>query len=174
MAERDLDPDRLGDHLDRLYRAAWGLCGSREDAEDLVQETYARVLRKRRRLRDSDELGYLLRALQNTHISRYRAAGRRVREVGLPEDDGLLPDLGAGAVTPERHLAAQELYAAIAALPADFRAAVIAVDVMGLSYREAADALGTKEATITSRVHRGRRRLATALREPEATGPVGS
>ncbi len=41
--ERQLDPARLGDHLDRLYRAAWALAGSREDAEDLVQETYARV-----------------------------------------------------------------------------------------------------------------------------------
>jgi hypothetical protein len=41
--ERTLDPAQLGDHLDRLYRAAWALCGSREDAEDLVQETYARV-----------------------------------------------------------------------------------------------------------------------------------
>ena len=49
--ESTLDPARLGDHLDRLYRAAWALCGSREDAEDLVQETYARVLRRPRVLR---------------------------------------------------------------------------------------------------------------------------
>src|SRR3954451_7069339 len=42
--EPPLDPARIGDHVDRLYRAAWALCGSREDAEDLVQETYARVL----------------------------------------------------------------------------------------------------------------------------------
>jgi DNA-directed RNA polymerase specialized sigma24 family protein len=47
--ERTLDPARLGDHIDRLYRAAWALCGSREDAEDLVQETYARVLARPRR-----------------------------------------------------------------------------------------------------------------------------
>ena len=40
----ELERDALGDHLDRLYRAAWALCGSREDAEDLVQETYTRVL----------------------------------------------------------------------------------------------------------------------------------
>ena len=46
--QRLLDPDSLGDHVDRLYRAAWGLCGSREDAEDLVQETYAKVLAKPR------------------------------------------------------------------------------------------------------------------------------
>src|ERR1044072_7387421 len=57
-----LDPDRLGDHIDRLYRAAWALSGSREDAEDLVQETYARVLSRPRLLRREDDLGYLLRA----------------------------------------------------------------------------------------------------------------
>ena len=47
---RLLDPARLADHVDRLYRAAWLLCGSREDAEDLVQDTYARVLSRPRRL----------------------------------------------------------------------------------------------------------------------------
>jgi hypothetical protein len=59
-AGRQLDRERLGDHFDRLFRAAWALCGSREDAEDLVQETYARVLRKRRLLHGDDDLGYLL------------------------------------------------------------------------------------------------------------------
>ena len=44
---RELDPEHLGDHFDRLFRAAWALTGAREDAEDLVQETYAHVLRKR-------------------------------------------------------------------------------------------------------------------------------
>ena len=68
--ERTLDPARLGDHLDRLYRAAWALCGSREDAEDLVQETYARVLAGPRLLRNEDDLGYLLRALRNTFLNR--------------------------------------------------------------------------------------------------------
>ncbi len=72
--ERQLDPEALGDHIDRLYRAAWGLCGSREEAEDLVQETFARVLRKPRFLRSEDDLGYLLRVLRNTFFS--PAAGR--------------------------------------------------------------------------------------------------
>jgi RNA polymerase sigma-70 factor, ECF subfamily len=57
--ERQLDPKELGDHIDRLYRAAWGLCGSREDAEELVQETFANVLRKPRLLRSDDDIGYL-------------------------------------------------------------------------------------------------------------------
>ena len=83
---RRLDPDHLGDHLDRLYRAAWALCGSREDAEDLVQETYARVLQKPRLLRSDDDLGYLLRVLRNTYFSRLRAAARRPRADPLPDE----------------------------------------------------------------------------------------
>ncbi len=93
-AGRPLDPDSLGDHIDRLYRAAWSLCGSREDAEDLVQETFARVLRKPRLLRGDDDLGYLLRVLRNTFISSYRAAARRPRETALGEDVELVPDHG--------------------------------------------------------------------------------
>ena len=75
--ERQLDPEALGDHIDRLYRAAWSLCGSREEAEDLVQETFERVLRRPRFLRSEDDLGYLLRVLRNTFFSQRRAAGRR-------------------------------------------------------------------------------------------------
>src|ERR671936_3163344 len=55
--ERTLDPSSLGDHIDRLFRAAWALSGSRVDAEDLVQETFARVLAKPRRIRNEDDLG---------------------------------------------------------------------------------------------------------------------
>src|SRR3712207_1707653 len=69
---RPLDPSTLGDHVDRLFRAAWALCGKREDAEDLVQETYARVLAKPRLLRGGDDLGYLLRVMHNTFVSRHR------------------------------------------------------------------------------------------------------
>src|SRR3954465_15408946 len=74
---RVLDPARAADHLDRLYRGALALCGSRECAEDLVQDTYVRVLARPRWLRHDDDLGYLLRALRNTFISRQRAARRR-------------------------------------------------------------------------------------------------
>ena len=65
--ERQLDPGSLGDHIDRLYRAAWGLCGSHAEAEDLVQETFARVLQKPRLLRSEDDLGYLLRVYKVEH-----------------------------------------------------------------------------------------------------------
>jgi RNA polymerase sigma-70 factor (ECF subfamily) len=160
-APRELDRERLGDHFDRLYRAAWALCGSREDAEDLVQETYERVLRKRRLLHSDDDLGYLLRVLRNAHFSRLRAAGRRVRSEPLPEDLDQLED--ASAPDPEAALEARELYALIAALPVDFREALVAVDVLGLSYREAARALRVREGTITTRLYRARQRLAQTL-----------
>jgi RNA polymerase sigma-70 factor (ECF subfamily) len=157
----ELDPESLGDHVDRLYRAAWGLCGSREDAEDLVQETFSRVLSKRRFVRSDDDLGYLLSVLRNVHISSHRTRMRRPQEVAMPEDPSIIPD--PRAATPERHLETAELYAAIARLPEAFRDAVVAVDLMGLSYREAARALKTREATITTRVYRGRQRLALEL-----------
>jgi RNA polymerase sigma-70 factor (ECF subfamily) len=61
---RILDPQSLAQHVDRLYRAAWALCGSPHDAEDLVQETFVNVLKRPRLLRDGNEIGYLLRALK--------------------------------------------------------------------------------------------------------------
>jgi RNA polymerase sigma-70 factor, ECF subfamily len=169
-ALRRLDPDRLGDHFDRLFRAAWALCGSREDAEDLVQETYAQVLRKRRLLRGQDDLGYLLRVLRNTYFSRLRAASRRVRPDPLPDDLDRLEDRSAPG--PQAALEAREVFEAIAALPPDFREALVAIDVAGLSYGEAARALRVREATITTRLFRARRRVAETLggKDPGAAG----
>jgi RNA polymerase sigma-70 factor, ECF subfamily len=159
-SERQLDPEALGDHIDRLYRAAWGLCGSREEAEDLVQETFAHVLRKPRLLRSQDDLGYLLRVLRNTFFSQRRAAARRPQTNPLP-DDVELED--RTATRPESRIESAELYAAIAALPDDFRDALVAIDLVGLSYGEAASALGVREATITTRLHRARQRVARIL-----------
>jgi RNA polymerase sigma-70 factor (ECF subfamily) len=167
--ERHLDPEALGDHIDRLYRAAWGLCGSREEAEDLVQETFARVLQKPRLLRSEDDLGYLLRVLRNTFFSSRRTAARRPQTVALPDELELVED--RLATQPEARLESAELYAAIAALPDDFRDALVAIDVVGLSYREAARLLRVREATITTRLHRARQRVARALtaeRDPAA------
>jgi RNA polymerase sigma-70 factor (ECF subfamily) len=162
---RRLDPERLGDHLDRLYRAAWALTGSREDAEDLVQETYARILKRPRLLRSEDDLGYLLRVLRNTHFSAHRAAKRRLRPEPLPDDLDRVEDRSASQ--PEEALDAKELYELIAELPEVFRDALVAVDLLGLSYREAAQALRVREATVTTRLYRARLRLAGAL---ETTG----
>ncbi len=160
-----LDPARLGDHLDRLFRAAWALCGSREEAEDLVQETFARVLARPRWLRSGDDLGYLMRVLRNTMISRRRDEGRRIRTVGFPEDGD--PIDTRGDARPEHVAEVREVFAAIAALPPDLRDALVAVNVVGLSYAEAGRLLGAKEATVTTRLHRARRRV-TGRVEPAA------
>lgn len=156
---RRLNPDDLGDHLDRLYRAAWGLCGDREEAEDLVQDTCARVLARPRWLRGSDDLGYLLRALRNTQVSRARARERRPRttDLGEPVELRVRWDPGASDETAA-------LFDAIAGLPRDFREALVAIDLIGLTYREAARALRVREATIATRVHRARLRVAAELR----------
>jgi RNA polymerase sigma-70 factor, ECF subfamily len=154
---RTLDPSRLGDHLDRLYRAAWALSGSREDAEDLVQETYAQVLARPRFLRNDDDLGYLLRALRNTFLKQKRAESRRLRPGPLPEQLDVVADPRARG--PEAALEAAELYAAIAELPADYRDVLVAVDVTGLSYVETARALKIPEGTVMSRLYRARQQV---------------
>jgi RNA polymerase sigma-70 factor (ECF subfamily) len=164
---RELDRGRLGDHIDRLYRAAWALCGTREQAEDLVQETFARVIARPRLLRNEDDLGYLLRALRNTFLTGRRTAGRR--PVSEPLDLRLNLIENNGARMPETAVLAKELYAAIAALPPKCRDALVAVDVIGLSYREAGLALQVRTETITSRLYRARMLVAVELRDAEQT-----
>jgi RNA polymerase sigma-70 factor (ECF subfamily) len=154
---RPPDPARLGDHLDRLYRAAWALCGSREEAEDLVQETYVRVLARPRLLRREDDLGYLLRALRNTFLNQRRSEARRVKPVQLPDGLDLVAD--RRALEPHAALEASEVYAAVAALTDDFRDVLVAVDVAGLSYKEAASALRIPEGTVMSRLYRARQQI---------------
>jgi RNA polymerase sigma-70 factor (ECF subfamily) len=161
IQERQLDPQALGDHIDRLYRAARALCGSREEAEDLVQETFTRVLRRPRTLRADDDVGYLLRTLRNTFLSTRRAASRRPRTEPLPDRLEFVEDRRAARA--EASAEAAEAYAAISVLPDDFRDALVAIDVVGLSYREAAHSLGVREATIATRLHRARQRVAHAL-----------
>jgi len=155
--ERPLDSARLGDHLDRLFRAAWALCGTPEDAEDLVQETYARVLGRRRLLRNDDDLGYLLRTLRNTFLTQKRSEGRRLRPDPLPDQLDLVAD--PHAREPQAAVEAGEVYAAIAALPDDFRDVLVAVDVTGLSYKEAARVLKIQEGTVMSRLFRARQQV---------------
>jgi RNA polymerase sigma-70 factor (ECF subfamily) len=169
-APRTLDPASLPDHVDRLYRAAWALSGSRDEADDLVQETFARVLAKPRLLRGDDDLGYLLRVLRNTFLTGRRTAGRRPRTVAAAADDGGHPDPRTGT-SAESALEAREAFAAIAGLPPKYREAIVAVDIVGLSYREAARALGTREATITSRLFRARQQVVRTL---DGTAPERS
>jgi RNA polymerase sigma-70 factor, ECF subfamily len=157
-----LDPQSLPQHVDRLYRAAWALCGSPHDAEDLVQETFARVLARPRLLRGQDELAYLMRVLRNTFLTQRRTAGRRPQNARVTLDDIELADPRTGD-RPDHALQAKEVFGAISGLPDNYRLALVAVDVVGLSYREAAKALGTREATIATRVFRGRERVAREM-----------
>jgi RNA polymerase sigma-70 factor (ECF subfamily) len=166
-----LDPQSLTRHIDRLYRAAWGLCGSREDAEDLVQDTFARVLAKPRDLRGGDELAYLMKVLRNTFLTSRRTASRRPHTAAQLEEE-LAADERASA-QPDHALQVRELYAAVAELPEDFRLALVAVDILGLSYREAGEALGAREATITTRLFRARKRVVRTLAGDADGGETG-
>lgn len=167
---RTLDPQSLTQHVDRLYRAAWALCGSREDAEDLVQETFTRVLARPRLLSGDDELYYLMRVLRNTFFTSRRTASRRPVTVATLEDISAVDTRSLDQ--PEQALEMREMYATIASLPEDRRLALVAVDVLGLSYREAARALRVREATITTRLFRARQQVAKQLRsEPDSPTP---
>ena len=127
-----LAPQALVAHRAVLYRVARALCHSHHDAEDLVQETFARVLARPRVLRPGNDLSYLVRALRNTYTSGRRVAARRPAVVQMPSEDPVaVLDVPASAE-------ARGVMAAIAAAPRAYRDAVVAVDVLGLSYEQAA------------------------------------
>src|SRR5215208_3643920 len=134
---RTLDPARLGDHIDRLYRAACALTGSRVAADDL---------------------GYLLKTMRNLFYDQRRQAARRATEPVDPEDFDRVP----GRAGPEEMVEQRELLGAIAELPEEFRDVLVAVDVAGLSYKEAARLLGVPEGTVMSRLYRARKRVIEA------------
>ena len=159
-----LDPGVLGAHRRHLLRAAWALCGSRENAEDLVQETVARILSRPRLLRGEDELPYLMQALRNTFATSRRTAARRPRVVTALDELDAVDD--RASAHPEDAVITSQVFPAIGQLPESLRLALVAVDVAGLSYREAAQVLGAPETTITTRLHRARKRVAREL-DPE-------
>ncbi len=140
-----------------------------------MQETFARVLARPRSLRRSEQLPYLMQALRNTHLTSLRTASRRPRTTELPADES--STMHSNLARPDAALEQHAALEAIAALPEDFRDALVAVDIVGLSYREAGRALGVPEATITTRLFRARQRVARSLSdEPagrrEATGMI--
>ena len=155
-----LDADSALCHLDRLVAAARSLCGNHADADDLVQDVYVALLRRPRRLKGGSELAYLMTMLRNAQIDRYRTAARRqttaLEDVEEPED----PRSG---LRPERAAEHREVLDAVARLESPFRETVVAVDVLGLSYAEAAQALGVPVGTVMSRLARGRERAVAAL-----------
>jgi RNA polymerase sigma-70 factor (ECF subfamily) len=153
-----LDPDAAADHRSRLLAVARSLCGSTHLAEDLTQETYARVLARPRRLSDGADFPYLVRALRNVANDHWRSERRRPVVVGEVDDDHPSTDRN-----PEAAVIAGEVYTAVAGLPEDFRRVVQAVDVLGLSYGQTARTLRIPPGTVMSRLYRGRSRLAGAL-----------
>jgi RNA polymerase sigma-70 factor, ECF subfamily len=159
---RTLDPDTLGDHFDRLFRAAWALSGSREDAEDLVQDTYERVLKRPRIVRHDDDLGYLYRTLRNTFFNARRTASRRPRVTA--ELEGFDAPSTRSDSDPALAVETNLVFEAIAALPEAMREVLVAVDVIGLSYAEAGKALNVHENTIPTRLARARLKVGEALR----------
>jgi RNA polymerase sigma-70 factor (ECF subfamily) len=139
------------------------MCGSRQLAEDLVQETYVKVLSRPRLLRRDDDLGYLIKALRNTWYSHLRT--ERVRRAASAPNGAAPDDLESRTTRgdPEASLEASTVLDAVSQLPIQYREAVTAVDVAGLSYAEAARALGVRQGTVMSRLYRGREQVALTL-----------
>jgi RNA polymerase sigma-70 factor (ECF subfamily) len=164
-----LDVDSALRHLDRMAASARALCGNQADADDLVQDVYLSLLQRPRRLKRGSEVAYLMTMLRNAQVDRYRGAARRqtssLEDADEPEDprSGLRPDRAA------EH---REVLDAVHAIESPFREAVVAVDVLGLSYKEAAQALGVPVGTVMSRLARGRERVIGAL-EPLPEGTRG-
>ena len=158
---RVLQPDEAASHLTRLYRLAWSLCGSPHVAEDLVQETYLRVLARPRRMRNSDSFAYLARTLRNVTTDHRRSESSRERR-RLPADEVDPPDHRATG-DPVLALLAGEVYGAVSGLPDHHRDVVAAVDVAGLTYGEAARKLDIPVGSVMSRLYRARDRLADTL-----------
>jgi RNA polymerase sigma-70 factor (ECF subfamily) len=145
-------------HASAVFRFAWGLCGDRSTAEDIVSETFVRVLTRAPRIETRTALAYLLAVARNTFITGQR---RRRHEVPLPEE---LPAPEAG---PPRRLDDQirleTVLQALRELPEGERAALLLRVDHDLSYDEIASALGTSTGAARVRVHRARLRLARAL-----------
>jgi RNA polymerase sigma-70 factor, ECF subfamily len=155
---RPLDPRTLERHLPRLMRAARAMSGSEHEAEDLVQETCVRVLARPRRVTADDELGYLLGALRNVFLNERRGQRRRLSATPVQRDVA-----APRSAEPDRRAEQRAVYAAIAALPPEQRDAVVAVDVVGLRYDEAARLLDCTSSTLGTRLYRARARLADSL-----------
>jgi RNA polymerase sigma factor (sigma-70 family) len=152
-------------HSARVYRLAYRLTGNRADAEDLTQEVFIRVFRSLDSYTPGTFEGWLHRITTNLFLDQARRRSR-VRLDSLGDSASLLPaETGPGS--PERgfeHLNLDlDVQAALDALPAGHRAAVVLCDIEGLSYEEIAVTLGIKTGTVRSRIHRARARLRDAL-----------
>jgi RNA polymerase sigma-70 factor (ECF subfamily) len=161
---------------DQVYRVARHLAGSREEAEDLVQETYARAFRSWRSYQPGTNLrAWLLRILTNLNIDRGRRAQRTPPMQGLEANDYFLYDRlteSDGGVSDEdrvvERLSQDDIVTALSAVPHDFRDVIVLVDIGDFSYQDAANILDIPIGTVMSRLHRGRRILKRELAESVA------
>ncbi len=158
---------------DQVYRVARHLANSREDAEELVQETYARAFRSWRSFTPGTNLrAWLLRILTNLNIDRGRRQQRAPQMQPLEANDYYLYDRlaedGDGPTDEDRvveRLSQDDIVTALAEVPHDFRDVVVLVDIGDFSYADAAQILDIPVGTVMSRLHRGRRVLKGALAE---------
>jgi len=163
-------------HTDALYGAAYRLTRNPRDAEDLVQDSLLRAYRFWDSFeQDSNCKAWLLRIVTNTFINEYqrKKRSREVLDAATAEQDttdGILVHADASdRQSPERALldrsVSDDVQRSLDALPDDFRTAVVLCDVQGLSYKEIAEIMQTPVGTVMSRLFRGRKLLAAALRE---------
>lgn len=159
-------------HVEVLYRVALSLTGQPADAEDLVQDTLVRAFRAVDRFDGAHPRAWLLTILRNTNVNRNR--GRRPELIRDGETAALtLERLAQPAPASEDVVISREFEAVVAdslaMLPDKHRTVVTLVDIEGLTYREAADALGVPRGTVMSRLHRARARIRARL---EVAGAV--
>ena len=152
-------------HVDELYGLARHLCGNTSDAEDLVQDTYARALAGAARFEEGSNLrAWLFRILRNCFIDQAR---RRNIVLEIPDDaiDARVSETwDATSLEQLRYITADEVARAIASLPIEFRF-VVYLDIEGFSEAESADILRCAPGTVKSRLSRAKARLRTALRD---------
>ena len=153
---------------DQVYRVARRLTGSREEAEDLVQDTYARAFRSWRQFQPGTNLrAWLLRILTNLNIDRGRRVQRTPEQTPLEEGDyylynrleSTIPDENPDEERVLEQLSQNAVVEALAEVPHDFRDVLVLVDIGEFSYADAAQILDIPIGTVMSRLHRGRRIL---------------
>jgi RNA polymerase sigma-70 factor (ECF subfamily) len=163
---------------DQVYRVARHLVGSREEAEDLMQETYARAFRSWKSFQPGTNLrAWLLRILTNLNIDRGRRQQRTPDMQPLEEGDyflyNKLEEASDGPTDEERvveRLSQNDVVSALSDVPHDFRDVVVLVDIGDFTYADAAQILDIPIGTVMSRLHRGRRILKKAMAEAAVGG----